>query len=149
MTVRMATTADRGAIVRLLKDAHAAATDMPVEWSTVHAHANAVRHETETNLFSLVYAPAGKPLGVLMASAQPHPFGPVNYAAETVWWIAPEARGRAANAMLDAYETWAAQQGCAFCQMAALISFPQAERIYLRRGYRLIERHYLKPLLSA
>lgn len=84
--------------------------------------------------------------GVLLASAQEHPFGGARYAMETVWWIAPEVRGRAANRMLDAYEQWAREQGCAFCQMAALVTFPGAGRIYERRGYRPVETHFLKPL---
>jgi GNAT superfamily N-acetyltransferase len=147
--IRAAISSDRLSIVRMMRDAHAAAPSMPVPFSAPHAHAIACRHDSTPGLLSLVYAPTDRPLGVLLASAQPHPFGPVNYAMETVWWIAPQARGRAANAMLDAYEAWAKEQRCAFCQMAALVSFPRAERIYLRRGYVPIETHYLKTLALA
>lgn len=142
--VRLAAPADRFVIVGLLRDAHAAATSMPVPFSAPHAMALADRHIAGGNLLALVL---GDPVtGVLLASAQDHPFGGAKYAMETVWWIAPEARGRAAHQMLDAYERWARERGCAFCQMAALVSFPQAARIYERRGYSAVETHYLKPL---
>lgn len=142
--VRFATPDDRAQIVRLLRDAHAAATSMPVPFSAPHAMALADRHIAGGDLMALVLG--DDPVGVLLASAQDHPFGGAKYAMETAWWIAPGARGRAAMAMLAAYEQWARDRGCAFCQMAALVSFPQAGRIYERRGYSAVETHYLKPL---
>lgn len=142
--VRFATANDRFAIVALLRDAHAAATSMPVPFSATHVMALADRHIADGDLLALVL---GDPAtGVLLASAQDHPFGGAKYAMEIAWWIAPEARGRSAMMMLDAYEQWARDRGCAFCQMAALVSFPQAARLYERRGYRAVETHYLKPL---
>ncbi|WP_196258561.1 GNAT family N-acetyltransferase [Pelagibacterium limicola] len=144
--VRQATALDRFAIVRLLRDAHAAAPVVPVAFSAPHALAIADRHIGDPSMLALVMG--DQPQGVLLASAQDHPFGPARYAMETVWWVAPDARGRAAGAMLDAYEDWARGLGCAFCQMAALVSFPQAEILYRRRGYRAVETHFLKPLAA-
>ena len=138
--------ADAGPIVRLLKDAHAAA-GLPFAFSAPHAMALAQRHVAEPSLLALV---AGKPVqGVLLASSQDHPFAALRYATETVWWIAPEARGKFATEMLAAYEVWAAEQGCAFAGMAALAAFPRAGIIYRRRGYREAETHFLKPLLPV
>lgn len=142
MTVRPATPADAFTIVRLLRDAHAAAA-LPFPFSAPHAMALAQRHIAEPHLLALV---AGNPAtGVLLASAQDHPFAAVRYATETVWWVDPEARGVGAD-MLAAYEAWATEQNCAFAGMAALATFPRAATIYRRRGYREAETHFLKPL---
>lgn len=142
MTVRPASPGDAAAIVRLLKDAHAAAS-LPFPFSAPHAMALVQRHIAESSLLALV---AGTPpQGVLLASAQDHPFAAVRYATETVWWVAPEARGVGAD-MLTAYEAWAVEQNCAFAGMAALATFPRASTIYRRRGYREAETHFLKPL---
>lgn len=143
MTVRLATTADTGSIVRLLRDAHGAAA-LPFPFSAPHAMALAQRHIAEPDLLAVV---AGEPAqGVLLASSQDHPFAAVRFATETAWWIALEARGQFAPDMLAAYEAWALEQGCAFAGMAALASFPRAGVIYRRRGYHEAETHYLKPL---
>lgn len=144
MTVRLAQPCDRLSIVRLLKDAHSAAA-LPFAFSAPHALALVDRHIAEPNLLAIVYAPE-RPLGVLLASAQDHPFAAVRYSFETVWWIAPDARGKAASEMLGAYEAWAASQNCAFAGMAALATFPRAGLIYRRRGFRETETHFLKPL---
>jgi len=143
MTVRLATPEDAGAIVRLLRDAHGAA-GLPFPFSAPHAMALAQRHIAGPNLVALV---GGSPTqGVLLASSQDHPFAAIRFATETVWWVAPEARGQFAAEMLNAYEAWARDQGCAFAGMAALASFPRAGTIYRRRGYREAETHFLKPL---
>lgn len=143
MTVREAVAADRFQMVRLLRDAHAAAA-LPFEFSAAHAMALVDRHIASSNLLALVL---GTPAhGLLLAASQDHPFAPVRYAAETVWWISPDARGQGAAEMLAAYEAWASELGCAFAGMAALASFPRAGTIYRRRGYREAETHFLKPL---
>lgn len=146
MTVRTATPDDVIGIVRLLREAHAAA-QLPFQFSAPHAAALAHSHISGAAALSLVYAPA-LPQGVLLATAQDHPFAPIKYASETVWWISPDHRGTAATDMLAAYEGWAAEQGCAFAGMAALASFPRAGTIYRRRGYREAETHYLKRLAA-
>lgn len=139
--VRLAGAADRARMVRHLRDAHAAG-GLPFAFSAPHAMALVDRHIAEPSLLALVCGDAG----LLLASAQEHPFAAVRYAMETVWWIAPEGRGRFAGQMLDAYEAWAKEQGCAFAGMAALASFPRAGIIYRRAGFRETETHYLKPL---
>ena len=89
---------------------------------------------------------AGQPAnGVLMAMAFDHPFGAGKWAKETVWYIAPEARGRSALHMLDAYETWAREQGCSAIGMASLAT-NDVSRIYERRGYAPAETHFVKSL---
>lgn len=144
-SLRLAAPPDRMAVVRLLRDAHAAA-GLPFSFSASHALALIDRHIADDARLALVVAPADRPVGVLMASTQPHPFAPIIYAAETVWWIAPDYRGRAGIAMLQAYEAWARGKGCAFCGMAALSTAPRAETLYRRLGYAPAETHFLKPL---
>jgi len=137
---------DAPPMVRLLRDAHAAA-GLPFAFSAPHAMALAQRHVAASDMLALV---AGSPIaGLLLAASLEHPFAAVRYAMETVWWIAPEARGRFAPAMLAAYEAWARGQGCAFAGMAALASFPRAGIVYRRAGFTETETHYLKPLAPA
>ncbi len=143
MTVRLATQQDRAPIVRLLRDAHTAA-GLPFAFSAPHAMALVDRHLNDHHLLAIV---GGDPVrGVLLASAQDHPFAAVRYAMETVWWIAPDARGRFGAEMLAAYEVWAREQGCAFAGMAALAAAPRAGILYRRAGFAETETHYLKTL---
>jgi GNAT superfamily N-acetyltransferase len=130
----------------MLRDAHRAG-GLPFKFSAPHAVA-LFDAQLAPNRLCLVMA-APNPVGVLMASAQEHPFAPVRYAAEVVWWIDPAHRGQGAAEMLDAYEAWASEKGCAFASMAALAAAPRAGRIYERRGYVPAEIHYLKPLVPA
>ena len=88
----------------------------------------------------------GTAQGVLMATYAEHPFGPVRLARETVWWIEPEYRGRAAVEMLDAYENWACANHCQFIGMAGMGDDPDVGKLYKRRGYRVAETHYLRAL---
>ena len=95
----------------------------------------------------LVLEAGGAAQGVLMAVADPHPFGPVWLARETVWWIEPAWRGGgAALRMLQAYEAWARDRGCAFIGMAGMGADPEVAKLYLRRGYRAAETHFLKAV---
>lgn len=128
-------------MVRLLRSAHEAAA-LPFAFSAPHAAALVDRHIAEPHLLALVAGETAQ--AVLLASSQEHPFAALRYAMETVWWIAPEARGKHATDMLAAYEQWAREQGCAFAGMAALSSFPRAGIIYRRAGFREAETHYLK-----
>lgn len=145
MTVRPAIRDDRLRVVRMLRDAHAAA-GLPFEFSAAHAAALLDQHVASQNHLALVLGAPDRAVGVLMASAQPHPFAPILYATETVWWVDPEHRGKGVSDMLKAYEAWARQLGCAFCNMVALEAAPRAGVIYRRQGYSPVETHYLKPL---
>lgn len=143
--IRPASTSDRMPVVRLLRAAHAAG-GLPFGFSAPHALALIDVHMSSADHAALVFEHEGKVAGILMASAQAHPFSGTRYAAETVWWIDPDHRGMAAVDMLRAYEVWAAEARCAFCGMAALEIAPRAGVIYRRLGYRATETHYLKPL---
>lgn len=137
---RRAVEADRLAVVRLLKEAHAAA-GFTFPFSAPHADL-LFRQHMASGLVLVTGQPAA---GVLMARTFQHPFGAGLWAKETVWFISPAARGRSALQMLDAYETWAREQGCVTIGMASLVT-NDVSRIYERRGYAPAETHFLKAL---
>lgn len=103
-------------------------------------------HLDMMNACCLVNDVDGVAQGLLLAIAYEHKFGPVWIASETIWWIDPAHRGRAAIAMLNAYEAWAAAKGCKFVGMAGMGGDPDVAKLYLRRGYRVAEKHFLKRL---
>lgn len=138
--MRTAVASDRVAVIRLLKDSHADA-GFTFPFSAPHADA-LFRLHLERGLVLVVGEPAR---GVLMATTFEHPFGAGKWAKETVWYIAPEARGRSALKMLDAYEAWAREQGCSTIGMASLAT-NDVSGIYARRGYAPAETHFLKAL---
>lgn len=138
--VRPATSADRTTVIRLLKDSHAAA-GFTFPFSAPHADLLFREHMASGLVLVL-----GNPVqGVLMARTFDHPFGAGKWAKETVWYIAPEARGRSAFQMLDAYEAWAREQGCTTIGMASLAT-NDVSGIYQRRSYAPAETHFLKAL---
>lgn len=138
--VRRALEGDRLAVISLLKDSHAAA-GFTFPFSATHADI-LFRQHMERGLILVAGDPAQ---GVLMAMTFYHPFGAGKWAKETVWYIAPQARGRAAIKMLDAYEAWAREQGCVTIGMASLAT-NDVSRIYERRGYAPAETHFVKAL---
>lgn len=138
--MRHATLVDRVAVIRLLKDSHAAA-GFTFPFSAPYADA-LFRHHLAHGLVLVTRNPVQ---GVLMAATFEHPFGAGKWAKETVFYIAPEARGRSALRMLDAYEAWAREQGCTTIGMASLAT-NDVSRLYERRGYAPAETHFVKPL---
>lgn len=138
--VRHAGEADRLRVVRLLGESHAAAA-FTFPFSAARAELLFKQHMA-AGLVLVLGDPAA---GVLMAAATDHPFGMGLIAKETVWFIRPEARGRGAIRMLDAYEAWAAGQGCTAVGMASLAT-NDVSRLYERRGYAAAETHFLKTL---
>jgi GNAT superfamily N-acetyltransferase len=152
MTVRAAVAADKIRVVRLLKDAHAAGglpAILGLPFSAPHASALFDQQSSHADRLCLIYDVAGTPQGVLMASAQDHPFVGIRYSAEVAWWIDPDHRGMSASRMLAAYEQWATERGCTVAGIVALRSAPRAGLIYERRGYTAAETHFLKPLAPA
>ncbi len=138
--VRCAAPEDRLAVIRLLKESHAAA-GFTFPFSAPHADL-LFRQHMECGLVLVCGQPAQ---GVLMAMTFDHPFGAGKWAKETCWYIAPKARGRSALQMLDAYEAWAQEQGCTMIGMASLAS-NDVSKIYDRRGYAAAETHFVKAL---
>ena len=141
--IRHATASDKMACLRLLRESHEAA-GFTFPFSAAHASALFDYHHASPQACVLVIG--DKPDGLLMAGWFEHPFGAGRYAKETVWYVAPQARGRGTLKMLDAYEAWAREQKCCAVGMAALAT-NDVSALYLRRGYQPAETHYLKALL--
>lgn len=140
--VRHAVESDRLRVVRLLKESHAAA-GFTFAFQAAYAERLFKQHMADGLVLVL-----GEPAqGVLMARTFEHPFGAGLWAKETVWYIAPGARGRSAFQMLDAYEAWARAQGCTTIGMASLAT-NDVSGLYARRGYAPAETHFLKALTS-
>lgn len=140
LAVRRATEFDRYRVVTLLREAHEAASQ---DWPFKAAYAD--RQFSEHLARGLVLVLGEPAQGVLMAQTWEHPFGAGLWARETCWYIRPEARGRHALRMLDAYEAWAREQGCSRIHMVSLDD-NDVSAIYARRGYAPVEKHFLKAL---
>ena len=152
--IRLAELADKPRIVRLLQnsrggagfDSAEAASGFHFEFDPAYAERLFTTHLLRPDMLCLVLDVDGTAQGVLMAVAAEHPFGPVRLASETVWWIEPEFRGLSAVKMLLAYEDWAREQDCDYSGMAGMGASPQVAHLYMRRGYRAAEVHFLKAL---
>ena len=136
---------DAGAVVDLLRQSHAAA-EWAFPFDPARAHALFASHMQGPRSCVLILEADGDARGVLMASAFDHPFGAGFCANETVWFVAPEARGRGSLKMLDGYEAWAAEQGCTVICMASL-AVNDVSGIYTRLGYAPVETHFMKALM--
>lgn len=85
--------------------------------------------------------------GLFMAQCSEHPFGPVRWAWETLWYVEPQYRkGHNSLKMLKAYENWARKMGCTYVDITALSSNPDVSVIYERMGYKAQEVHFLKRI---
>ncbi|NSY10839.1 GNAT family N-acetyltransferase [Agrobacterium vitis] len=142
--VRPGTIADRFAVITLLRESHAAA-GYAFRFEAARADALYRLHLDNPMACALLLESDGVVCGLLLASAVDHPFGAGLMAKETVWFIAPQARGRSGLIMLDAYEAWAKSIGCISIGMAALAT-NDVSSLYVRRGYAPAETHFIKPI---
>lgn len=90
-----------------------------------------------------------KPVGFIAAVASETLLTRDKLAHEMAWWMEPEYRkSRVALELVQAYEFWAKKVGCKLIQMST-VETDQVEKIskyYSRKGYRLIERSFLKEI---
>jgi Acetyltransferase (GNAT) family len=154
MIIRHATIADKVRVIRLLEHSRAAAgfdnpdglSGFAFPFDPAYAERLFLTHMLRPDMLCLVLEADGEAQGVLMAHALEHPFGPVRLAHETVWWIEPDYRGLSAPRMLDAYEDWCHEQDCDFSGLAGMGADPGVGKLYLRRGYKPAELHFLKAI---
>ncbi|MBO9100005.1 MULTISPECIES: GNAT family N-acetyltransferase [unclassified Rhizobium] len=123
-----------------------AASGLPFQFSAAHADALFRASLVDEDRLCLVFAPEANAHGVLVAHAALHPFAPIKVASELMWWVDSEHRGLSATKMLSVYETWARERGCHFAGMVGLGADPSTSRLYERRGYAPVERHFMKSL---
>lgn len=72
---------------------------------------------------------------------------PRSVAVETFWFVLPGYRGEGMK-LLSTFEAWAKDNNCSHVAAIHLEdSYPESlEKIYHRRGYALVEKHYLKEI---
>lgn len=143
--IRRAVIDDKMRVIAMAKAFHAAA-GLPFAFSAPHADALFRASLIDGDRLCLIYAPDGTARGALVAYASQHQFAPVKVASELMWWVDPEHRGLSAAKMLQAYEDWAAERGCVFASMVSLDGNVAPSKLYERRGYVPIERHFMKRI---
>ena len=142
MEIRHAIPSDRDRVIALLRESHeAAGFTFPFR----AAYADRLFQQHMISQLACVLILGTPAQGILMAAAYEHPFGAGRIAKETVWFVAPQARGRGAIAMLAAYEKWARSVDCVSVGMASLAT-NDVSKLYERRGYCAVETHFMKPL---
>jgi GNAT superfamily N-acetyltransferase len=152
--IREGTIQDKTRAIILLKHSREGAgfgsvdgpTGFTFEFDPAYAERVFLTHLLRPDMLCLVLDVDGMAQGLLLAVAYEHPFGPVRMARETVWWIEPDHRGLSAVRMLEAYEDWCRSQDCHYSGMAAMGGDESVGRLYMRRGYRAAETHYLKAV---
>lgn len=89
----------------------------------------------------------GEMVGGLGCVVGPDLHYPRVIAVETYWFVSPDYRG-AGLMLLAFFEKWAKENNCDAVAMVHLLdSMPtKLKKLYERRGYVLIENHYLKEV---
>lgn len=89
----------------------------------------------------------GEMIGGLGAVCFPDLHDGVMTAVETFWYVDPSHRGSGMK-LLDAYDKWSQLKNCKRDALIHLAdSFPESlHKIYDRRGYELVESHYMRSL---
>jgi len=91
-------------------------------------------------------------VGIAGALAYPMYFSPTNLVVQELWWwLTPAARGSGAGkAMFDAITTWAGQKNAKALFMIALEddNAKRMENVYLRAGFKPMERTFIKEVTS-
>ncbi|WP_426229286.1 GNAT family N-acetyltransferase [Pararhizobium sp. DWP3-4] len=143
--IRPAVYADRMRVLAMAKAFHAA-SGLPFAFSAPMADALFSVTLNDPEMLCLVFEADGQARGILAAQAQAHLFAPAKMAVELIFWIDPNYRGNNARPMLDAYEGWARERGCVYVNLVGLGGDPLTTRLYERRGYQAVERHFMKSL---
>jgi hypothetical protein len=143
--IRNAIASDKARVMCMAKSFHEA-SGIPIPFSAAAASVLFDAALTNADRLCLVYERDGAARGVLAAIAAPHHLAPVKVASEIIWWIEPAWRGRCAMKMLASYEGWAAERDCRFVSIVGLGADPAVSKLYARRGYQAVERHFMMPL---
>ncbi len=143
--IRKAIASDKARVLFMAKAFHEASCTL-IPFSAAAASVLFDASLANADRLCLVYEQDGTARGVLAAIAAPHHLAPVKVASEIIWWIDPAWRGRCAMKMLASYEEWAAERGCQFVSMVGLGADPAVSKLYARRGYQAVERHFMMPL---
>jgi GNAT superfamily N-acetyltransferase len=91
----------------------------------------------------------GEILGALAAIKGRENHSGTWFAVETFWFVNPFIRSRGVGtALLEAFEKWAKDGGCKYTAMIHMVdSQPEIlKSFYEKKGYKLTELHYIKPM---
>jgi GNAT superfamily N-acetyltransferase len=86
----------------------------------------------------------GTVVGMIGVVSFAHHLSGAAMVGEVAWWVDPEARG-SGLALLRRAEQWARERGATAMQVAAP-GGSDVGRLYERRGYRLVETTYQRPV---
>ena len=92
---------------------------------------------------------AGEIAGIFGASFIRDPFSGIKTANEQFWFVrGDKRRGTSGLKLLDRFEDEARARGCEYAMMIHLENSKEdvLPKLYARRGYALVERHYRKKL---
>lgn len=143
MIARRAEPGDRLTVVRLLKEFHAE-SGVPFPFHAAYAERMFLVHCAGPEACCFVVG--DMPVGFLMGATFDHPFGWGKWAKESFLFVGKEHRGnRLRDTLLDAYEAWARSLGCVVSGMVSLAG-NDVSGLYLPRGYRAMETHFVKAL---
>ena len=145
--VRRATQADIGwLLVQLQEFAAWYGTSRSLFGDVRHAEA-LVGTLIETQFVAIAETDDGR-VGLIAGACAPHVFNPdMQVATELWWWVTPPARGTRAGALLlDAFETWADDSGANLVNFTLEAQSPVAERTLEKRGYRLMEKQFVREV---
>lgn len=142
--VRRAVAIDSERVVAMARAYHAAGAS-PFPFDEVHAARTFSKLQRDVMSIVLVTGEPGAANGMLAASVIVSPVTPQPLATEHIFWVDPDARGRAATALLDEYERWAVHMGCRALGLAEMGDV-RVRRLYERRGFAPSETTWLKLL---
>lgn len=97
--------------------------------------------------FVMVLEKEGELIGSLGFIKAPDLHNGDTMAVETFWFVDPKKRG-VGLILFNAYEKWSKENGIKKIAMIHMMdSYPESlERLYLKRGYKLAEKHYVKEI---
>ena len=111
-------------------------------------HAEALVGTLIETQFVAIAEQDGQRVGLIAGTLSPHPFNPdLNMASELWWWVTPPARGSRAGAMLlQAFDEWADASEADLVNFTLEANSPVREQTLEKRGYRLMEKQFVREV---
>jgi len=149
--IRLARLDDISSLIEMGRHFHAAYIEheRSICFDAEHVRALLVRLITEPAGLVMVAVVDRLPIGMFVAMCHGGITSPSLQATELAWWVEPEHRGsRLSMEMLQRYEAWAIEKGCALATLACIQPFKgdMVRRLYERMGFRGIEQSFAKRL---
>lgn len=84
--------------------------------------------------------------GAILGMVMPHFLSGELVCGELAWWVDPAHRGSLGVRLLRRLEEWARAQGAVRMAVAAPAGAPRVDALYLRTGYCMVEKAFMKVL---